>query len=93
MALAGRETDHKALEYIYLQKFSARVERWVLCLQACYFKVVYRPGKTNIADTLSRLNCRFQHNEGEDYDFVHAVVENSIPCPLIDTFRYREGFS
>lgn len=24
----------------------------------------------------------FQGNDGEDYDFVHAVVENSVPCAL-----------
>jgi len=74
------ETDYKPLEYIYSQKSkpSARVERWVLRLQAYHFKVVYRLGKTNIADTLSRLNCGFLSNDGEDYDFVHAVVENSV---------------
>ena len=56
------------------------MERWVLRLQAYHF--VYRPGKTNITDALSRLNCEFQSNDGENYDFVHAVVENSIPCAL-----------
>ena len=58
------------------------MERWVLRLPSYHFKVVYRPGKTNIADALSSLNCRFQGNDGEDYDFVHAVVENSVPCAL-----------
>ena len=36
----------------------------------------------NIADALSRLNCRVQYDDGERYDFVHAVVENSVPCAL-----------
>lgn len=58
------------------------MERWVLRLQAYHFKVVYRPGKTYIAGALSKLNCGFQSNDGEDYDFVHAVVEKSVPCTL-----------
>lgn len=58
------------------------MERWVHSLQAYHFKVLYRPDKTNITDALSRLNCRFQHNDREGYDLVHAVVENSVPCAL-----------
>ena len=52
------ETDHKPLECIYnrTSKPSARIERWVLRLQGYQYKVIYRPGKTNIADALSRLN-------------------------------------
>ena len=46
------------------------------------FKVLCRPGKTNIAEALSRLNCGFESNDGEDYDFVHAVIENSVACAL-----------
>ena len=51
------ESDHKPLECIYGRKSkpSARIECWVLQLQSYNFKVVYRPGKTNFADVLSRL--------------------------------------
>ncbi|KAI8506116.1 hypothetical protein Bbelb_164690 [Branchiostoma belcheri] len=79
------ETDHRPLEHIYTRtsKPSARVERWVLRLQAYPFKVVYRPGKTNIADALSRLNNKSKNGErGEDYDYVRAIVEASTPVSL-----------
>ncbi|XP_055307867.1 uncharacterized protein K02A2.6-like [Sitodiplosis mosellana] len=50
-------TDHRALEVIFAPKSKpcARIERWVLRLQSYKFKVIYRPGKNNIADPLSRL--------------------------------------
>lgn len=78
------ETDHKPLECIYsrISKPSARIERWVLRLQAYDFKVVYRPGRCNIADALSRLNASVQRDKGSDYDFVRSVVENSAPVAI-----------
>jgi len=59
--LVGREfdlvTDHKPLECIFSprSKPCARIERWVLRLQGFKFRVIYRAGKNNIADPLSRL--------------------------------------
>ena len=50
-------TDHKPLEIIYgniNSKPSARIERWVLRFQPYSFSVVYKPGKDNPADFLSR---------------------------------------
>ena len=54
----------------------------MLCLQGCDFKVVYRPGKTNIADALSHLNSMKTLECGDEYDFVRAVVESCMPVAL-----------
>lgn len=50
-------TDHKALETLFAPKSKpcARIERWVMRLMSYKFKVIYKPGKSNIADPLSRL--------------------------------------
>ena len=58
------------------------MERWVLSLQPYNFKVVDRPGKTNIADSLSRLKVKVHGDDGEHYDYVRTVVENNFPCSL-----------
>ena len=79
------ETDHKALEYIYTPKSkpSARIERWVLRLQSYDYNVVYRPGKGNIADALSRLNQKNSSDRsGEEIDEVKCIVEMSTPVAL-----------
>ena len=79
------ETDHKPLEYIYAvrSKPSARIERWILSyrLQAYDYTVVYRPGKTNIADALSRLNGA-KKDGSTDYDFIRSVIEYTVPLAL-----------
>ena len=80
------ETDHKPLECIYsnTSKPCARIERWVLRLQGYDYRVVYRPGKTNIADALSRLNQRGNNVEehGEEYDLVRNIVEAVTPISM-----------
>ncbi len=79
------ETDHKPLECIYstTSKPSARIERWVLRLQGYDYKVVYRPGATNIADALSRLNQEKPCDKSaETIDFVRYLVEESTPVSM-----------
>lgn len=64
------ETDHKALETIFASKNTAcaRIERWALRVQAFRFKVVYRKGKSNLADPLSRLPVRSPEPFDENSD-------------------------
>lgn len=44
---------------------------------------MYRPGKGNIADALSRLNqVSPKDQSGESVDAVYAIASESIPCAL-----------
>lgn len=75
-------TDHKPLTYMFqpTAKPSARIERWVLRIQPFEFNVVYRKGKENIADSLSRLSAVDKNPEQFDEDsehYVNALTEAS----------------
>ncbi|XP_055714344.1 uncharacterized protein K02A2.6-like [Phlebotomus papatasi] len=74
-------TDHKPLEVIFKPsaKPCARIERWLLRLQSFTYKVVYKKGSLNVADSLSRLP---EVEVAKDFDkdseiFVRAVMESA----------------
>lgn len=60
----------------------ARIERWVFRLQAYDFKVVYKSGKENIVDALSRMSVGDSvpfDDEKECYDqYVQATAATDI---------------
>lgn len=77
-------TDHKPLEAIFKRtsRPPARIERWVLRLQSFKFKIVYKPGKENIADSLSRLSHANEVGKTFDTEVEHhifTILENSSP--------------
>ena len=87
--LTGHEfclvTDHKPLELIFnnaKSKPPARIERWALRLQAYNYKIIYRPGKNNPADFLSRhpeLTCKSDDVSKIAEDYVNFVVSETVP--------------
>ena len=60
------------------------IERWVLRLQQFDYEVVYTPGSSNIADSLSRLSVGSEsqpkRNVAEEY--IRLVAEQSAPCVI-----------
>lgn len=81
----GREfeliSDHKPLEVIFGAKSKpcARIERWVLRLQSYKYKVIYKPGKTNIADPLSRL-VKWSNVQSDNSDtYVNWIISHAEP--------------
>lgn len=88
MYLYGKDfelvTDHKPLEVIFGPKSKpcARIERWILRLQSYSYKVIYKPGKTNIADPLSRLCKEPPTIPKAEENYIHHVVESLRPIAV-----------
>ena len=88
MYLIGRHfhlvTDHKPLEILYSprSKPPARIERWVLRLQSFNFTIVYKPGKYNIADPLSRLTTTSLSDTAESDQYIKFVASYVTPTSL-----------
>ena len=81
------ETDCRALEFLHSarSKPSARIERWILRLQGYNYKVVYRPGRSNIADCLSRLKVRVSDRASftsKTADVARIIALESMPRAL-----------
>ncbi|XP_058817207.1 uncharacterized protein K02A2.6-like [Topomyia yanbarensis] len=83
--LIGREfeleTDHRPLATIFkpTSRPPGRIERWVLRLQAFRYRIVYKPGKDNIADPLSRLSTLNDYRDVDSSDdkmYVNAITES-----------------
>lgn len=76
------ETDHRPLETLFsaTSRPTARIERWLLRIQAFKFKVIYRKGSANLADCLSRLAAHVEDPQWtEETDvFIRRVVVQSL---------------
>lgn len=79
-------TDHKPLVTIFdkRSKSCARIERWKLRLMSYDYKVIFRPGKSNIADPLSRLcQDKLPHSASFDEESERIVRLISLDaCPI-----------
>jgi len=79
-------TDHKPLEAIFkpTSKPPARIERWLLRPQAYRFQVIYKSGKENIADSISRL-CDISSTKSFDWggeENIFHMISISTPTSL-----------
>lgn len=83
-------TDCKVLESLFTptSKPCLRIERWILRLQAYDFKVIHRPGKSNLADPISRLavieDRKDWSRESNLIMYVKEVAPGVIPLSEIE---------
>ncbi|XP_062600099.1 uncharacterized protein K02A2.6-like [Saccostrea cucullata] len=79
-------TDHKPLEFIFSPKSKpcARVERWFLRMQNYSYTVRHIPGKSNIADSLSRMLSTDTPNPktSDTEEYLRFVIEEAVPMAM-----------
>lgn len=86
-------TDHKPLEIIFgpSSRPCLRIERWVLRLASYDYKVIYKPGNTNIADPFSRLCQTLPSKESFDEiseAWIREIAELARPKAIVmDEFQ------
>lgn len=75
------ETDHRPLETLFTatSRPTARIERWLLRIQAFKFRVVYRRGSANLADCLSRLGSHVADQWTDETEvYIRRIVAVSL---------------
>lgn len=78
-------TDCKPLDFLFSHRSKPcpRIERWVLRVQSFSFEVVYQPGATNLADSLSRLPVVQPKPFDQDTElYIMKVTTSAIPEAL-----------
>src|SRR4051794_25451824 len=93
--LEGQEfavvTDHQSLWYLQTQdKLNRRQARWVELLQAYHFKILYKPGKTNVvADALSRRPDLATIRLLPDPEWTKTMQEGYAADTDLDKYQHR----
>jgi len=79
-------TDHKPLIVLLGQrnvKLSARMERWRLRLEPYAYRIIYRPGKDNPADWMSRhpINDTESNDRSQTVadEYINFIIDNTVP--------------
>lgn len=78
-------TDCRALQFLFNPRSRpcARIERWVLRLQAYNYEIEHISGSTNIADALSRLSVvPSEHFDVDTQEYIRSVAEQAVPVAL-----------
>lgn len=90
-------TDCKPLHFLFKERAKpcARIERWVLRLQAYKFEVVYKPGNENLADAISRLSVAQAVNFDVDGEacichLVHTNIPEAISLREVEEASLRD---